>query len=126
MLYKFLLMLALMLTSISAVADSGSKPNPSTNGDAVLDLLKEYPDIKRMPSRNHLEVSYANGIVSLTSDFYEGEFSMTFENLESGAIVEVPSISVGEVAPLELTIGEYAVTAIAVDGTTLVGYMEVY
>lgn len=128
MLYRFLLMLALMLTSISAVAESGSsqKPKPSSNGSAVLNLQKKDPDIKRMPSRNCLEVVYAEGIVSLSSDFYEGEFSMTFENLESGAVAEVPSISVGESAPLELTIGEYAITAIAVDGTTLVGYMEVY
>ena len=83
---KLLLMLAIMLTSLSGFADSGSSgsSNPPANGSAVLALQSEYKTIKRMPSRNHLEVVYENGTVTLLSESYEGEFSMNFINCESG------------------------------------------
>lgn len=63
-------MLAIMLTSLLSSADTGSsqKPNPSSNGSAVLDLVSGYPDIKRMPSRNHLNVIYEDGILTLISE----------------------------------------------------------
>ena len=79
-----------------------------------------------MPSRNVLEVVYADGILTLTSNYYEGGFFLSLENYESGEIHEIPSIQVGQSAPLELNYGEYQVNAVSEDGTALSGFMQVY
>ena len=124
---RIVLMLTIMLTSLSAFADSGTsqKSNPPASGRAVLDLVRKDPDIKRMPSRNHLDVVYENGILTLLSESYEGEFSLCFENCTSGENYEIPSISVGESVMFELGFGEYEIIAEGEDGLILSGFMEI-
>lgn len=124
---KLLVMLVMMLASFSANADSGSSGNTTQgNGSAILELQAHSPKSKRMPSRLHLEVVYQDGTVTLLSDFYEGVFSLSFENLETGEAYEVSPILVGGSASLDLGCGEYQVNAIGEDGTLLAGFMQVF
>ena len=125
---RFVLTLAVMLMSLSTFADSGSsqKSNPPANGKAVLSLHKKDPDIKRMPSRNHLDVVYENGMITLLSESYEGDFSLSFINVESGESYEVSSIFVGETISIFLPCGEYEVSAMGPDGLVLSGFMQVF
>ena len=78
------------------------------------------------PSPLSLECWYNDGILTLDSNYYVGEFSLCFENYETGATYEIPSIQIGESAPLALEIGEYQLTAVAEDGTELIGFMQIY
>ncbi|MDE5871536.1 MAG: hypothetical protein K2H22_06325 [Muribaculaceae bacterium] len=73
-----------------------------------------------------MEIFYSDGVLSLLSDYYDGEFSLCFENCESGESHEVSSILVGESVAVELNYGEYVVTAINGDGIMLSGFMQVY
>ncbi|MDE7097483.1 MAG: hypothetical protein K2O47_08330, partial [Muribaculaceae bacterium] len=94
-------------------------------GSAILDLQSRCPRTKRMPSKNHLELIYSDGVLTLLSNYYEGVFSLSFENNESGEYYEIPSIFVGESISFELTSGVYQVDAISTDGTILSGIMEI-
>ena len=125
---KFLWMLVVFMASFPLYAESGSSQNsnPPANGSAVLRLQSKYKDIKRMPSANCMEIFYSDGVLSLLSDYYDGEFSLCFENCESGESHEVSSILVGESVAVELNYGEYVVTAINGDGIMLSGFMQVY
>lgn len=127
---KIILVAVLMTVSLSGFADgqSSGSSNPPANGSAVLRLQNRDPFTKRTPSRLSLEVIYEDGIVSITSDYYyyEGEFAISFENDETGATYEIPSIQIGESAQLTLEIGEYQLTAVAEDGTELIGFMQIY
>lgn len=125
---NLLLMLVIMMTSLSASADSGSSQDTSQNGNgtAVLDLIAHDPKTKRMPSRNRLEIVYADGSLTLFSNYYEGAFSLRFENYDTGESHEVSSILVGESIPVQLNYGEYEVKAISEEGIVLSGFMQVY
>ena len=79
-----------------------------------------------MPSRTFLEVVYTDGLLTLSSDFYEGEFSLHFEDTETGESHVVSSIYVNEIMPLLLNNGRYDVTATNIDGITLIGSLEIY
>ena len=105
---------------------ASSEPSDPGNGGAILTTEEEDPFIKRMPSRKLLYLSYTDGSVSISSNFYEGVFSLSFENYESGETYEVPSIQVGQSVPLNLNYGEYQVKAIGEDGSHLSGFMQVY
>ena len=124
---RFLLILAIVLTSISTFADTGSssQPNPSSNGSAVLSLQKKDPDIKRMPSRNVLELQYADGMLSLVSNSYEGDFSVVLVDTETAETFVIPFIYVGETISIELSLGVYYVTANSTDGTEFTGTLEI-
>ena len=125
---KLLLVAVLMTMSLSALADvqSSGKSNPPANGSAVLKSQSRDPLTKRIPSGLSMEVIYDDGLLTLTSDYYEGGFSLSFENYETSAINEIQSIQIGESVPLSLEIGEYQLTAISEDGTELIGFMQVY
>lgn len=107
---------------VESYADNGSQ----SGGDALLTQQEISPDKKRMPSRNYLEVVYENGSLSLFSGCYEGSFSLSFVNLDSGEGYEVPAVSVGGSISIELPCGEYEVSAIGSDGLILVGFMQVF
>ncbi len=115
-----------MALPVFAESESSKNSNPPANGSAVLLLQSKHTNIMRMPSRNFIEVVYSDAILTLTSNYYEGEFSLSFEKYDTGVICEVPSIHVGESVPFELEYGEYQLTAVAEDGTVLTGYMQVY
>lgn len=91
----------------------------------MLDLQYKSPKTKRAPSRNFLEIVCSDGTVTLLSETYNGEFSLSFENCESGESYEIPSIYVGESVSFELNVGEYQVDAVSEDGTVLSGVMDV-
>lgn len=124
--YKFLLLALMVVASLTVLAEPSHKTDPKANGSAVLNLQAQYPKTKRMPSTAVLEIVYEDGVVTLTSDDYEGGFSLSFENYETGTTYTVPSIQIGGSAPLALEIGEYQLTAVHEDGTVLMGYMQVY
>ena len=125
---KLIVMLVIMLTSlpVAAASESSSSTDQPANGAAVLFLQSKIPRTKRMPSKNHLDVVYSDGMVSLISDTYEGEFSLSFKNTLSGESQDIPSIMVGESVFLELMCGEYQVNAIGEDGSVLSGFMQIY
>ncbi|MDE6549641.1 MAG: hypothetical protein K2L22_11655 [Muribaculaceae bacterium] len=114
--------LVLSLFSVDSRADNGS----SSGGDALLTQQVTNPLRKRMPSRDYLEVMYENGVLSLSSNSYEGNFSLSFINIESGESHEVPSIFVGETISIFLPCGEYEVSAMGSDGLVLHGFMQVF
>ena len=103
-------------------ADNGS----SSGGGAILTQQEENPLRKRMPSRNHLEVMYENEVLTISSESYEGDFSLSFINIESGESHEVSSIFVGETRSIFLPCGEYEVSAKGPDGLVLYGFMQVF
>lgn len=125
---RLMLMLIFMITSfpISANTESRDDSSSSGNGDAVLRQHDEYPDIKRCPSKIILEVVYSDGMLTLISNYYEGAFSLRFENYDTGESHEVSSILVGESIPVQLNYGEYEVKAISEEGIVLSGFMQVY
>ena len=118
----FIGLIALTALPVMATQDT---PTPG-NGDAILTKQEEDPFRKRMPSKMNLHLVYENERVSIFSTYYENEFSLRFENYETGATYEIPSIQIGESAPLALEIGEYQLTAVAEDGTELIGFMQIY
>ena len=96
------------------------------NGDAILTTEVEDPFRKRMPSKMCLYLTYTYGRISITSDFYDGEFALSLEKYETGVTYEISSIHVGESVTFDLEYGEYQVTAVAHDGIVLAGFMQVY
>ena len=115
------------MAAIPIFADSDSSQDSSTSksGDAVLQKEAQNPKGKRIPSRNVLELIYSDNILSLTSNYYEGEFTIRFESSETGEIVTLPSIYVGDVCIIDLDCGEYTVSAERSDGLSLSGYLEI-
>ena len=124
MVKRILLMMIVLFSSISLSAEE-SHGSSSSAGSVRLTCLGKGSIKKRMPSRTNIDVVYQDGVLTISSDFYEGEFSLSFENCESGESYEIPSIYVGESVPFELNVGEYQVDAIGVDGTVLSGVMDV-
>ncbi|MDE5997841.1 MAG: hypothetical protein K2G77_06495 [Muribaculaceae bacterium] len=118
----FIGMIAMTSFPLMASSDISARGN----GDAILTTKEEDPLRKRMPSRNIMQLIYFDGMLTLTSDYFEGVFSLSFVNYETDDTYEVPSIQVGQSAPLELEYGEYQVNAIGEDGSHLSGFMEVY
>ena len=116
----------LLAVTFPVWAEPSKNSTPSPNGSAVLLLQSKHTNTKRVPSNVSLEIIYSEGILTLSSDYYVGEFSLSFENYETGATYEIPSIQIGGSAPLALEIGEYQLTAVGEDGTVLMGYMQVY
>lgn len=109
-------------TLLEAAENSGVKvPN-----DIIILHPKEPVGRPNAPSLISIECRCNDGILTLTSDYYEGGFSLSFENYETGAIYKIPSLQIGESVPLALEIGEYQLTAVGEDGTELIGYMQVY
>ena len=124
---KLMLGLIVITTMVPVFADSGSSntSNNSTNGGALLDLLAKDPKTKRVPSRNYLEIVYSYGMLTLSSNVYEGEFSFCFDNIETGESVIVPSIYVGESINIELPYGVYNVIATGSDSLSFYGCLEI-
>lgn len=120
----FAVILGICVSSLIPVL-AGADNSHSSTGDAILTQQEGRPTRKRMPSRNHLDVVYENGILSLLSESYEGEFSLRFESCFSGESYEIPSISVGESVMFELGFGEYEIIAEGEDGLILSGFMEI-
>lgn len=120
----FAVILGICVSSLIPVL-SRADNHSSAGGDAILTQQEGRPTRKRMPSRNHLDVVYENGILTLLSESYEGEFSLCFENCTSGENYEIPFISVGESVMFELSFGEYEVCAKGEDGLILSGFMEI-
>ena len=114
----------IMFTSVPVIASSDKSSQSS--GDTILTQYENDPLRKRMPSRNFLEVIYLDGFITIDSYYYEGEFSLSLENCESGECYEVSSIQVGESVPLTLPCGEYQVKAVGMAGIVLSGYMEIF
>ncbi|MDE6741845.1 MAG: hypothetical protein K2J58_05895 [Muribaculaceae bacterium] len=114
----------LAVTAFPVMADTDTS-SPAT-GDAVLTVKNEDTLRKRMPSRMILQLVYEDGRVSIYSDFFVGEFSLRFESQECGDNYYLPSIHVGESAPIQLEYGEYYLTAVAEDGTVLSGCLQIY
>lgn len=125
---KLALVFIAFVTAISVWADSGSSQSsePKAQGNGVLNLQVHHPKGKRMPSINVMEVEYYDGVITLSSNYCEGEFSLSFTNTDSGESNMLPSIQVGQSVALELEYGEYEVTAVGCDGTMLAGFMQVY
>ena len=123
---KLTVTVAIIATAFSVLAEPSKTTNTKGNGSVVLDMQSHYPKTKRIPSNNFLEIVYEYGTLTLDSNCYEGKFSLSFENYETGATTEIPSIHVGECVPVILEIGEYQLTAVAEDGTELIGFMQVY
>lgn len=119
---SILIVLMALLIPVLTYADNGS----SSGGGAILTQQEENPLRKRMPSRNHLEVMYENEVLTISSESYEGDFSLSFINIESGESHEVSSIFVGETISIFLPCGEYEVSAMGSDGLVLYGFMQVY
>lgn len=92
---RFLLTLALMMTSLSVFADTGySQSSGPANGSTVLTHKKESIPIERMPSCNQLDLVYENGMLSIFSDSYAGEFSLSFVDIDTAVSYEVYLIKV--------------------------------
>lgn len=109
-------------TLLEAAENSGVKvPN-----DIIILRPRKPVGRPNAPSLISIECRCHDGILTLTSNCYEGEFSLSFENYETGATYEIPSIQIGESVPLSLEIGEYQLTAVGEDGTELIGFMQVY
>lgn len=124
---KFLIALAMSLQCLLAtpiVRASSDEPTPST-GDAILLELYEDSFRKRMPSRNFLQLSYSDGLLSLASYTYEGEFTIQLDNVETGETVVIPSIFVGESINIELPCGIYNVSLTGSDSLSFYGYLEI-
>ena len=126
--FKALLALVMMTTSFMAVAESSEAPknSPSSGrGSIVLNSQYKYPNGKRLPSRNFLQLSYSDGLLSLASYTYEGEFTIQLDNVETGDSVVVPSIFVGESINIELACGFYNVSVTGVDNLSFYGCLEI-
>ena len=123
---KIIFALVLMTTPLSSFADGNSSQNSNqpANGTAVLKLVAKYPNKRRAPSMNFLEVFYSDGLLSLTSNIYEGVFSICFENYESGEKYVIPAMWVGETIDFDMPIGEYIVTAEGENGISFTGIMS--
>lgn len=61
----------------------------------------------------------------LTSNYYEGEFTIRFESKESGETITVTYIFVGDISIIDLNSGEYTVSAQRSDGLSFSGYLEI-
>ncbi len=123
---KRILPISIALIALMAFPGMAASGSSSSEGEAILYLEKVDPFKKRMPSPNYLEIVYSQGFLTLTSNCYEGHFSLSFTNLDTGESHEVPSIIVGESASISLSNGEYEVAATGPDGLALVGFMQVY
>lgn len=124
--FKVLVMwIAIVVTSFVGFAEPTSSGTP-TIGDAVLIPIKSGSRNKRIPSKNHLELSYHDGVLTLTSESFAGEFSLEINNSITGESNVVPSILVGESITIDLIPDQYEVTATSTDGQTFCGYLDVY
>ncbi len=122
---RILILFGVLLMSLTGLAEPSSS-DPSGNGDAVLVIVETNPIKKRIPSRNFLEVTYSEGSLTLSSNFYEGEYSIQFVNIASGESLLIPSISVGETVTFDLIMGEYEIRAENSEGQIFNGFMEVF
>lgn len=126
--FGLVLLSVFIMTALPIFADSDSSQNTSPSsksGDAVLQIKSDKPIIKRSPSKNVLEIIYSDNMLSLTSNYYEGEFTIRFESYETGETVTVPSIFVGDICDIDLDCGEYTVSAERSDGLSFSGYLEI-
>lgn len=112
-----ILMMAITAFPVYVKADNSS----SSNGKAVLVTKSSNPLKKRMPSRTVLVVQYSDGLLSLSSDYCEGEFAITFDSCETSESYEIPTMTVGESTIFYLPNGEYNVTAVDSEGRTFSG-----
>lgn len=127
--FRLVLLSVFIMAAIPIFADSDSSQNTSPSsksGDAVLQIKSDKPIIKRSPSKNVLEIIYSDNMLSLTSNYYEGEFTIRFESYETGETVTVPSIFVGDICDIDLDCGEYTVSAERSDGLSFTGYLEIF
>ena len=122
---KIFIMMTVLLSSMCAIAADSKSESSYSTGSARLTYVGKGSVKKRIPTKNVMEVIYCNGMLTLLSDTYEGEFTLTLENAQSGEYYEVSSIVVGESVLLDLSCGEYQVNAWSVGGTILSGIMEV-
>lgn len=119
------IMMTVLLSSVCAIAADSKSESSYSTGSARLTYVGKGSVKKRMPSKYVMEAIYSDGMLTLLSETYEGEFSLSFENCESGESYEVLSIVVGESVLLDLDCGEYEVNAWSEDGTMLSGILEV-
>ena len=126
LLFKSLLMLLLIMISLSARSDDNSNQstNKHSNGTAILNIQVDEQRIKRMPCKYVLEIQYSDGVLSLFSNYYEGEFSLTLNNIETGESYEIPLLAVGESICIDLEVGEYHVSAVNSMSLLFEGIME--
>lgn len=122
--WKFILMIVVVMTSSLAFADDGSN-NQSSKGKAVLDQISGSSNIKRTPSMKFLELQYSSGMLSLFSNYYEGEFSILLVNNKNLESHTFPSMSVGESVCIVLDLGEYDVKAVSNEGLEFYGILEI-
>lgn len=124
---KFFIVLAMSLLCLSAppIINAATEDTPSSTGDAILTEQSGDPFRKRMPSRNFLRLSYSDGLLSLASYIYEGEFIIQLDNVETGESVTIPSIYVGGSVNIEVPSGVYDVSAIGSDSRSFFGCLEI-
>lgn len=125
-LYKFLSLLLIMtMTSLHLSADSGSSQNqnPPANGSALLENKSQNPKLKRIPSKNILELIYSDGMLILYSESYQGVFELSLENCNTLECYEIHSVAIGEPIIINLTSGEYNVTAEDSEGRLFTGVL---
>lgn len=122
---KILLMLFVAVASTSAFADSNQNSSSAGNGTTILKQKYKDPDIKRMPSKYYLELVYLDGMLSLESNYYEGEFDILLYNVDTGNSFAISSIFVGNPIFMDLEFGNYLVSAKNIDGLNFSGYLEI-
>lgn len=124
--YKRLLLVILLMIPLVVSADSNSSQNPSQgNGSAVLNTYDKSTRGLRIPARYYLELHYSNGMMSLESNYYEGEFDILLYNVDTGNSFAISSIFVGNPICMDLEFGNYLVTAKNIDGLNFSGYLEI-
>ena len=124
---KFVFILLIIITAVcyGFPIMGANEDNASREGEAVLTTISLGSIKKRMPLRNDLKVSYGNETIYLSSDYFQGEFLLLFENRTTSETFYLPSISVGESKSLYLSYGEYIVYAESNDGVLLSGIMTI-
>ena len=106
-------------------ASGTTDDNSSADSSAILTTVGHGSIRKRIPSKNYLELVYSYGVLTLSSDVYEGEFSLKFANTETGECITIPSIYVGGSINIELPCGVYDVSAIGSDSLSFYGCLEI-
>lgn len=110
---------------VSAEGQS-AQSNIDKTGKSVMTVISQRSKMKRTPSRVNIEVMYADGMVSMTSEYVETVLNLTFTNLYTGESETIPSISIGEYVPMDLETGSYELSAEEPDGGSFSGAMEIY
>lgn len=127
---KILLMFAICVSSAVMCFAEGqstpSTPSPTVSGGGILESLKTPSTRKRMPSRDFIEVSFENGLMSLHSENVQGLFNVQLINSETSQTCEILNFNVGDFMMLELNAGQYEVIATSTDNSIYSGIIYIY